>query len=354
MRKKKIITCAGYHGTGSSAIGDLLKEIPIIENFGEEEYRFLQDPNGVGDLEEKILKNNSRLNSDRAIYDFKKYIKFISKYRGIYFWKPNIYERTFNKKFEKLSNEFMNEIVDISWEGYWYDFVRRNKFEEIKDCVITILCWIIRKFFCKDIKYRKELFLKKKVFFSYPIDFSKKVKKYLNNLFDTINTEKDILFFDQLVPCCNIDKYLKYFDNIKVIVVDRDPRDIYVLSKFIWKDGVIPVDNIEKYIVYWKAIRKHLEYEKENRENILRINFEDLVYNYEKTVDKILNFLQIDKKEHKNHKKFFIPEKSINNTQIYLRYKEVYSDIKLIEKELEEYCYKFPYLNKINNKEKVF
>ena len=72
---KKIITCAGYHGTGSSLITDLLKEFSNVKSFGEYEFRFLQDPNGVGDLEERLINNNSRLNSDRAIYDFKRFIK---------------------------------------------------------------------------------------------------------------------------------------------------------------------------------------------------------------------------------------------------------------------------------------
>ena len=47
---KKIITCAGYHGTGSSLVTDLLKEFLNTKSFGEYEYRFLQDPNGVKEI----------------------------------------------------------------------------------------------------------------------------------------------------------------------------------------------------------------------------------------------------------------------------------------------------------------
>lgn len=347
---KKIITCASYHGTGSSVIGDILNGFSQIENLGEEEYRFLQDPNGVGDLEDKILINNSRLNSDRAIYEFKKFIDILANTRGIFFWKKNIYEKTFNYKFKKITNKFIKDIVDVEWNGYWHDFERRSVLKKYKILFFQILCWIIRKSFkVEEKKCRKELYLKEKMYFSYPIDnFNEKVKKYLTELFEAIGTDKDIIYFDQLVPCFNISKYLKYFENIKVIVVDRDPRDVFILSKMIWKDQVLPVEDVDIFIKHFKLLRKN---QREIEKNILYVKFEDFIYKHEITLEKVFKFLGLDENEYKKEKTKFHPNKSINNTQLFYEFPELTNDIKKIEKELQEYCYEFPYrLQKRNDK----
>ena len=39
----KIITCASYYNTGSSAITDFFSEFDNIKSLGETEFRFLQD-----------------------------------------------------------------------------------------------------------------------------------------------------------------------------------------------------------------------------------------------------------------------------------------------------------------------
>ena len=51
---------------------------------------------------------------------------------------------------------------------------------------------------------------------------------------------------DQLVPSSNIEKYLRYFKDIKVVVVDRDQRDLFLFGKYNWRDGVIPT-NVEEF-----------------------------------------------------------------------------------------------------------
>ena len=51
----KIITCAGYYGTGSSAVTDILGEFDNIHFMGDYEFRFIQDPGGIADLEYNIV-----------------------------------------------------------------------------------------------------------------------------------------------------------------------------------------------------------------------------------------------------------------------------------------------------------
>ena len=142
---------------------------------------------------------------------------------------------------------------------------------------------ILKKFFKK--YYLKRFF---DMYYSYPTEekFISMTKQYLENLWEATEAREDTLVFDQLVPACNISKYIKYFNNIKVIVVDRDPRDMYVLNKYFWDDEVIPTENVDIFIKHFKLLRKHQQFEKEDKDIVLRIRFEDAIYKYEDTLSK--------------------------------------------------------------------
>lgn len=349
---KRIVTCTGFHGTGSSIISDLLKEYKNIKSFGEFEFRFLQDPHGVGSLEDVIINNNCRLNSDRGIYDFLRFIKKLSRKR-IPFVKKNEYEKIFKNNFEKISKEYIEELVDLRWNGWWHDFIFRDR-----DIFETIIYKLKRSIFLiyKGInlicgKKIEGGGIKEDFYCSYKSreEFIEITKKYLNKLFNKMEVTEDILCLDQLVPVISMDKYLKYFENIKVIIIDRDPRDLYVINKFIYKDGVVPTENVDIFIQHFLLLRK--EGYKNFRENVMRINFEECIYNYEESLKKISNFLELDEEKHDKKKRYFNPEISKNNTQLYFQYPEIENDILKIEKSLNEYCYKYPYKIDSNKKE---
>ena len=72
---------------------------------------------------------------------------------------------------------------------------------------------------------------------------------------------------------------------------------------------------------------------------VLVIKFEDMVYNYDKTAQTIMDFCKL--KNHSYPRKYFDPMRSINNTQVYKRNECVRDACKIIEKELSEYLYDF-------------
>ena len=81
---------------------------------------------------------------------------------------------------------------------------------------------------------------------------------------------------------------------------------------------------------------------KAESDRICRIKFEDLIYNYDKTVDVIFDKLGWDKKTHTARKTKFNPDKSIYNTQLYLKDEKFKAEAEIISKELNEYIYDFP------------
>ena len=91
---KQIITSTGYGGTGSSAITDLLKEFDSGISMGDAEFWFLQDYDGVSDLEYYLIDGNHRSKVSMAISNFIKYIKTHSAF----------YNNFFGENFIKYSN----------------------------------------------------------------------------------------------------------------------------------------------------------------------------------------------------------------------------------------------------------
>lgn len=74
---------------------------------------------------------------------------------------------------------------------------------------------------------------------------------YINNLCESIySINDDYVVLDQFVPTTNIRRYLNYVEDLKVIIVDRDLRDIY-LQGTIGGTHVLPHD-AEKFAIQYK------------------------------------------------------------------------------------------------------
>lgn len=130
-----------------------------------------------------------------------------------------------------------------------------------------------------------------------------------------------------------------YFNNLKTIIVDRDPRDVFLLEM----DnpyGVVPTDVIE-FCKWYSLIRQHRKYECLNNENVLFINFEDMIYDYHNTANIICNFLNISYEGISSEFKYFDPEKSIQNTRKWVKNNKYDKDIRCIENQLSEYLYDY-------------
>ncbi len=322
---KKLITTTGYGTTGSSVVTDLFKEFENVKSFGEYEFRWLFDIHGVRELEVALMELNNRQNSDYYIKMFIKYIHYISK-SPVYAY----YEKVFNKQFKKISMDFIENLIDVQWQGYWHQDV-------MNESLIKKFFYYLERFIQKKILNQKDStakFYKKNMYYSAPDKekFLIKVKEYINKLISSINLREDCYVFDQLVPPENIDEFLKYFDNLKVIVVDRDPRDLYLLEKYEYQETWIPFEDVNKFIKWYKLIRL----QKKSKE-VLYVNFEDFIYKYEDTIEKVLNFTGVKKEWWKSPKKFFNPQISIQNTKKWLVYPQAKKEVELIEKELKEF-----------------
>ncbi len=102
----------------------------------------------------------------------------------------------------------------------------------------------------------------------------------------------DYIYFDQLLPPTGINRYFDYFEKMKAIVVDRDPRDYYLENVVRWGEGWVPKD-VNKFVVLYRKQREQINREKDS-ENVLRIRFEDAIYHYDEFSKRVNHFLNLD------------------------------------------------------------
>lgn len=336
---KKIIVSTGYMGSGSSAITDLVSEFKDCQNEHKSyEYVLLHCPNGLFDLEDKLLRGNNAIRSDEAIRSFE--LQMNKLYNKKYWWVGN-YEKVIGPNFKKITNKFINNIQEFNYPSYWY-------MHEELDVKMFIKLFIRKpiKMIFKNKKYKKILkyndgmrisFIKDKEFYKYAHDF-------IYDVIEEVSQKNKNVILDQFLLPFNLYRIDNYFDDkLRVIVVERDPRDVFVLNKYIWPEKGISVPfptDVSDFCNFYKRMRESEK--KYDSDKILRIKFEDLIYKYDETVEEITKFLGFKTSDHINKKTRFNPDISIKNTQLF-RKKEYINESKIIEEKLSKYIYNFPY-----------
>lgn len=347
MNRVLNVAITGYYGTGSSAVIDLLREYEFVKVEPFElpyEHVVFYRHNGLFDLYNLLLHGNTIYSSDKVISSFLKEMEKLNKYD--YGWYGS-YKKLVGDKFMDLIYEFVEAISEKkSYKSS--NHVIKTRFSLIK--ALAQLAFRIvkgRKFSSYGRNY---IYDNEEAFISLPteVEISQAAKKLTNGYFSMFsnNDNVKIKIFDHLIWPSQIDTFAKCFDdNFKVIVVERDPRDLFILDKYIWyrvkgKNGESNFsEDVNKYIAQWKRFFV-TNYESKH---VLRVKFEELVYNYSDSVYRIERFLGLDSKEHIKKRQFFNPDISIENTQVFSVCDEWNNEIEVIEKELSGFIYDFPY-----------
>lgn len=345
MSDQMIIT-TGYYDTGSSAVYVLLKEYSScttgIAKDKDIEHMIMYTPNGVFDLEDKLLHGNNIHRSDEALRSFEKEMHRLNDNNFVWFGN---YKSFLGPDFMKSVNSFVENLTDVRLNCNWsYDYLT-TKFS-LKHTLGSIKNVLLRKRvagdFFKRIVYRKKDCTR----YSYVTadKFYNEAKKFVDSYCDIIRGENEgTLIMDHFLLPNNLYRLDNYFDNMKVIVVDRDPRDVFVHaveeSKQKGFQNRIPID-VDDFIVFWKRLRACTKDTSDNS-NIIKIQFEDLIYKYEETVKAIEEFCNLKSSDHVRKLECFSVEKSRKNTQMFLKHPELKDEIKKIESELSEYLYDF-------------
>ena len=342
------ITTTGYYSTGSSAVYDLLREYSScteeVHKNNLNEHILLYMPNGLFDLEDKLLIGNSIHRSDEAMNAFYQAMKDL--YENNYQVFGN-YKKRYGKRFMDAFEKLIEDLTEYRIKGRWY-YDNEMQFSIAHTAASTLrrICkQPVNANFFENISYRDK-YSDNITRYAFPTetDFYQKASAFIREFFSMAQGEgQGVLLLDHLILPHNafrLPRYLKD-DELKVIIVDRDPRDVYIDIRKRQKryKGIPPVPvNPKDYVRFWRALR-----ESERRfylpEQVLRIKYEDLFFKYEETVALIERFCGFTSEQHKAPGQFFNPlmaEAFINQYKTDIKWEK---SIRYIKDNLQEYLY---------------
>ena len=329
------IGVCGMGYTGSGAVLDLLSEFDDVEVNTDPEFSFCYTPDGLEDLEYHLVTAPSRyMSSDIAILRFIKLVEGRNN-RG-----SGIRIAT-KDQFYDLSMAYINSLIQLTWRGYWgWDFnssskLRRNlTFRILNNRITPLLGKVLKRNI--DLPPVRDMYLSVS-----PNNFYEASRKYIMDLIRAMGYgNKETIVLNQPFAADHPTKSFPFFENPIAIVVDRDPRDVYVLMKRVTLDAgrFIPTQNVKDFVEYYRIIHEKQE-DTNDRSDVIKLQFENLIYRYEEAVADLCSHLNI--KEHSRCKQVFKPDVSINNTQLFLKYPQFKEDCNYIAEQLPVWLYPF-------------
>lgn len=328
----KFLDLSGFGISGKGAFIDLFREFDGYDvPRADFEFSLLRVKDGILDLKKALVDNWSPVRSDVAIKRFKKLILDL----GLSPSKFNIikslsisgarYNDIFNGKFTQITNKYIDSLVDDTYYGLVVYPMQDD------GIFVRIFKKIVNKLGFVSIMYSTN-------YISSGKDFENKTKEYFLELFNCRNMNQNVTFviYNAFEPF-NPQEAIRLFDSAKAIVIDRDPRDIYLAALKHPLPNDVP-KNLDIFISRFKIFRHKINIDKDNK-LVLYLNFEDLVLNYEETLNKLFIFLGEDKSIHKYPKKYFDPEVSKKGVGMWKNVDgQLKKDIDKIYSELKDYC----------------
>lgn len=316
-----IINVCGFGNSGASAVIDYLKGYNALTVFDDYEFQLLHQIDGIGDLKYYLTTGKDRIACNGAIHRFLKCQK-----KGNF---GAALKTILGKKYYEWAENLVDDLCVAKWHGNKSSF---DPIEILKPKSTRLARYLANKL-CRKRKIKK--------YFSI-LDsdaFDRIVKKRIDELFAMLfGGGKDVVL-DMLFSVTNPLSGMEYFDDCKSIVVTRDPRDVYVTSKLHDEDSrFMPNDDVNKFVDYYKTLVNCFLSISDQR--LLIIRYEDLIYDYFKTTEKIRLFLGMPSLPD-NEFRYFNPaysQKFTNRVQLYKKHE---SDVTIIKERLCDFLYDF-------------
>lgn len=328
-----VISTCGYGYTGASAVLDFLRGYDSIQILESVEFQMLHQADGILDLKYYLVESRERIACNAAIKRFKRLQK-----SGVLACRLR---KLMGNRLDELTDEYLSNLIQVAWKGRSNydpdDVCARSKYGIIR-FAHRAANYIFRK--CK-IKFSFPRY--KERYFSIMTEerFDALTKDYLAKLMEALKVDmtKD-LALDMLFSATNPRKGTEFFDEAKTIIVDRDPRDIFIVSQRSDEQYTfMPWDTAENFINYYRILRENTVI----TEDVLIVRYEDLIYDYWNTTQKIMDYLGYSERPN-NEFKYFNPDVSVKYTNL-KNLGLYFSQIKSIEDKLPDYLYDFkPYI----------
>ncbi|GEM_PF-1086980 len=327
-RQPKVIGVCGFGSTGSSAVHDYLLEFENTMEPGRAEFDWAYVPDGLLDLEYHLFHPYARTMD--SIIAIKRFMDISETLAAGYSGASGMKREDFLDSVRRL----VDSITQASW--HWYRLKDHSIWERLK-------YKYLQKVIMPREKRTKEInngWPQPLVRFSVcPENFMTVAQQHIREVLCLMGwDEKRDLIVDMAFSSCLPEPSMRFFPNAYAIIVDRDPRDIFIHAHTVLmgRNHWMPF-NVKDFCTYYRGLRNSSK--REDSERILHVSFCDLVYRYEETTSRIRQFLGYGENSAPNT--LFIPELSKANTQEWLRFPQFADDIRHIEQQLPEYLYDF-------------
>lgn len=344
MSNIKFLDLSGFGASGKGAVIDLLREFD--ERYCVPHYSFefalLRIKDGLINLYYDLVENWSPSRADTAIKKFTKTTRAIAQdpkwynLSGRIFSTGMRYNHYFNGEFIQLTKAYIGQIIECEYYGLSsYPFQNRSRLNNSVRKTLYKL-YPDYPFFAE--KITLAVFENKK--------FIELTNNYLQALFEKFKNYhpnvQTMAIFNACEPY-NPTLSLNLLGNARQIVIDRDPRDLYLSTGLNdWDSKTQGLfsgsHDISNFVYRYRTLRERSKAHCLNVDSrIMKIYFEDLVFNYDEVRHKIYDFLEEDNSVHLHQRRYFQPEKSMQSVGLWKKTQKTY-EIEYIQRHLKEYC----------------
>ena len=344
MNLDSVVSISGYGWSGSTALRDFLREYDSIYHVTDKsskrflEYSLLYDPDGFLDLYNKLVASWNFLHIDKALKDHIKYFNRISAEQS----KLNPHglglDELFKVDSRRIHSEFLEELASFKYH-------LSSRVNNLYDDPLLNFC---KRWYSKfSPSHRKDSY------FSSADDssFSRALVKFHNELFANVGKDK-LLLIEKMIPVNNIELCSSLLPNIKVLIVDRDPRDTFVemvkkRTLFFGGNGSITDTEVMQFCrwkeqMYRTGVVNEIPYGRDVRlgsMQVLKLDFEEFVLRFSDSQLTIEGFLGLSRENHIHRFKCFNSEDSKKNIGKWVEYKNPHH-IEIIEKSIPSYFHR--------------
>ncbi|MCC6472867.1 MAG: sulfotransferase [Burkholderiales bacterium] len=310
----RYLDLSGFLFSGKSALHDFVSEIDGIWTPGySREFDLIRVKDGLADLE-SALASWSPIRADAAARRFLDRVrKLAAPARGPgRLLAPGF---GYGERFPglaPLAERFIERITVRRWRMHWpYHLLDMTPFE--------MVLFKLRRRFLGDSenldfrlvsgeRFREALREFLDAVLTRDVDAARYHTVVLNNAFEPYDPER----------------FAAYFEDARSIVVDRDPRDMFVeanrYSRGFNEDvrtyrRISGAFDVDVFIDRIRTCRRQIRSGDSPR--VLRLRFEDLVENYEATASRIYAFLGVDPASHSRRRSAFDPARSEGNVGLW-------------------------------------
>lgn len=341
MSNISFVLVSGFFSSGSSAVVDLLKEYSNTYEC-DAEIRLIKDPYGIGHLEETLLDHWELINSSAAIEDFLWMCRICARTNTHFPLSPVglSYKKKIHPRFMEITNNYISKLTEFTYKtDYYHQKFKKSYLQYVFDrCRMGIEIYSGGRIKIANRKIAPSYFAKPE-----REDFYRYTQEYFEELFvqyAKTDDEKYRIVLDQAVSPNNCELMNHCFKDAKMIIIDRDPRDMYIDDIINWgvilDDDYISEEAGRRFAIRQQALRCNLV----NDDNIKYIRFEDLILKYDQVSQDVASFIGMTESQHINKKKYLKPELSVNNIGIWKQHYDKYKDaLDIIGKLLPELCY---------------